>query len=175
VCAERAWLRRGVTSVAIGLLVLLALAGAVLRTEAAPLGIVSLQFAGDVARAADILASWEGATWRTALLLHGLDLLLPFAYGAAFVLWARHLGTDGLNGDGRLVRGTVAVAILAAAADQAENIAMLVTMLHRPLPTPVAVTPVLAVLKFTGLGLALLGVLALRYRTSSRISAREGL
>lgn len=167
-------LRWVMTGAAVGLFVLLALWGAPLRTEAAPLGIVSLQFAGDVARAADILASWEGATWRTALLLQGLDLLLPFAYGAALVLWARHLGADGLDYDGPLVRGTVAVALLAAAADQAENVAMLVTMLHRPLPTPVAVTHVLAVLKFASLSLALLGVLALRYRTSSRTTAREG-
>jgi len=160
--------RWGVTFLALGLFALLAVAGLLLRTDAAPLGLVSLQFAGDVGRAADILAAWDGELWRRAVVLQGLDLLLPFAYGVALVRWARHLGPLDGSADRGVVTFAVSLAVFAAVADQAENVALLVTMLHRPSSVIVGLTPVLASTKFVSLTAALFGVALLRSRTASR-------
>jgi hypothetical protein len=85
------WLAATVTCAAV-----LGVIGAPLTTGAAPLGILSLELAGTPARAAAILASWDGAARAAAAWVQVLDTLFPVAYvqlGRA--LTARFTGSAG--------------------------------------------------------------------------------
>jgi hypothetical protein len=108
---------------AVGMLVL----GSGLRTPAAPLGIVSLQLAGDVAAAERIVASWSERALAAGLVAHSLDVLFPVAYGFLLVGGAARLRTRGTAGRWPLV--AAGASIVAAVADQVENVAMLPTLL----------------------------------------------
>lgn len=119
--------------------------GLPLRTDAAPLGIASLQLAPDVDAAAAVLASWSGVPRSRLLWAHGLDVLLPFAYAAAIGLAARRRGA----------RSALVITVLAALADQVENLAMTVTILSGPTTMLVRVTLLAAVIKWASLALAL--------------------
>lgn len=62
------------------------ISGAPLKTDAAPLGIISFEFAGDLATSQTILTSW-GITGRFyAALNTGLDFLFLFSYACTFAL-----------------------------------------------------------------------------------------
>ena len=67
-----------------------------LRTDAAPMGIISYEFAGDVATIEEILASWGPAGRVYAGISLGLDYLFLFTYAMAIglgcVLLAHRLG-----------------------------------------------------------------------------------
>jgi hypothetical protein len=139
---------------AVGMLVL----GAGLRTPAAPLGIVSLQLAGDVAAAERIVASWSERALAAGLVAHSLDVLFPIAYGFLLVGGAARLRARGPAGRWPLV--AAGAAIVAAVADQVENVAMLPTLLGLASELSVRVTFGAAVMKFTALAIALV-VLAL--------------
>lgn len=134
------------------------LLGAPLRTSAAPLGLVSLQFAGSPGAAELMLATWGEAARGRLLWAHGLDLVLPFAYASAIGLRAVAAATSAPR-----MRGpaTLAVwsALAAASADQVENVAMFVTMLAAPSWSSVLVTLVAATVKWAMLAMAV-GTLA---------------
>jgi len=57
-----------------------------LQNPAAPLGMVSLQLAGSLAEAREILASWEPAAERWALLNLGIDFPYLLAYATTLSL-----------------------------------------------------------------------------------------
>ena len=73
--------------------------GAPLVTDAAPQGIVSYEFAGNITTAQEILDSWGAAGQVSAGLSLGLDFLFLFAYagsiGLGCVLAARKLAPQG--------------------------------------------------------------------------------
>lgn len=127
--------------------------GLPLRTPASPLGIVSLQLATSPAAASTVLEAWASVPRLRLLWAHGLDLLLPVAYalaiasaaaGARGVLGRRHLAPPIASG----------AAVVAAIADQVENLAMGVTILVTPSWASVLVTLVGATVKFAMLALA---------------------
>jgi hypothetical protein len=157
-------LARALAAVAVSLLILIAVLGAPLRGDVAPFGIVSLQVAGSPEVAAAILDAWTAVPRARLLWAHGLDLVLPFAYaGAIGLAAAAFAGTS---------RGTVPAsavaaggALVAAVADQVENLAMWVTILQGPGWGSVLLTLAAATVKFAALALAL-GALVLTYRNS---------
>jgi hypothetical protein len=135
-----------------------------LRTGAAPLGLVSLQLAPDVGTAASILASWSAVPRVRLLTAHGLDLVLPVAYALAILRVAA-------TAEVRVPRTSRLAAfggVLAAAADQVENLAMAVTLLDAPSAATVAATRGAAMVKWPTLAVALvaasLAALAVRTR-----------
>jgi hypothetical protein len=136
-----------------------------LRTEAAPLGIVSLQLATSQTSAAGMVASWDGRPLVIAAFSHGLDTVLPFAYAIGIGAAARV----------RAQRSRAAVpaarlaawsAIVAASLDLVENTAMAITLLSGASWASVIVTLAAAVPKWASLTLAVavLGVAAVRAR-----------
>jgi len=73
------------------LMVVLRLVDAPLQTAAAPSGILSFEFAGNVNRAKEIVRSWEGAPALFAGFSLGLDYLFMVAYSTTLALaclWA---------------------------------------------------------------------------------------
>lgn len=127
--------------------------GAGLRNPTAPLGIVSLQLVGDVAAAEEIVASWSDGALRAAFVAHGLDGLFPVAYGLTLVGVAARSRARGVGGRAPLL--VAGAAVVAAVADQVENVAMLPTLLGVASTMSVRVTLVAAVVKFTALCVAL--------------------
>jgi hypothetical protein len=136
-----------------------------LVTEAAPLGIVSLQLATSEASAARIVASWEGLPLALAAFGHGLDLVLPVAYAIGIGAAAR---VRALRSPAALPAARLAAwaAIVAASLDLVENVAMAVTLLVGASWASVIVTLAAAVPKWVSLTLAVLAlaVAALRAR-----------
>jgi hypothetical protein len=158
-------LARSAAVVALALFVVIVVLGAPLRTDAAPLGIVSLQVAASPDVAASILASWVDVPRARLLWAHGLDLALPVAYAVAIGLAAaglsRGVGTSraGVSAPAVAAGG----ALVAAIADQVENVAMWLTILRGPGWGSVLVTLVAMTVKSAVLVLAL-GALAMTYR-----------
>jgi hypothetical protein len=149
----RRTLVRSATAVTLLLLGTTSALGVPLRTSTVPLGIVSLQLASSPSAAATILEAWAHVPRSRLLWAHGLDLVLPFAYALAIagaatrartVLGRRHLA-------GPIAAGS---AVVAAIADQVENLAMGVTILAAPSWASVLVTLVGATVKFVMLALA---------------------
>jgi hypothetical protein len=151
--ATRCVVVRSATVATVVLLAATLVLGLPLRTPASPLGIVSLQLATSPAAAASVLDAWASVPRMRLLWAHGLDLLLPVAYalaiasaaaGARSVLGRRHLAAPIAAG----------AAVVAAIADQVENLAMVVTILIAPTWASVLVTLVGATVKFAMLALA---------------------
>lgn len=71
---------------ALGLTAVFQLIGAPLVTPAAPAGILSYEFAGTLAKAQAILASWDARAQLYAAFSLGLDFLYPPVYAAAIGL-----------------------------------------------------------------------------------------
>lgn len=149
------------------LMLAIQLVGADLATEAAPLGLVSLQFAADPTDAAAIVASWSGALRTAALRAHALDLLLPLAYGTATVAAGTALATGRAAGTAwaRTARRAGLAGGAAAVLDQVENAAMAVALLAAPGVATGAVTVVAAAGKWTLLAGSVLGLAGVRWRT----------
>ena len=142
------------------LMVAIQVVGADLATEAAPLGLVSLQFAADPSRAAAILASWEGPLRAAALRAHALDLLLPVAYGTATVAAGLAIarGRASATPVARRARRAGGAGAAAAVLDQVENAAMAVTLLVGPGQPAGAVTLAAALGKWALLAASLAGL-----------------
>ena len=119
-----------------------------LRTAAAPLGMTSFMFAGEVHTAQAILDSWSAAgVMRLAEAQIGLDCLFPFLYPVAIGAGLWLFGWRTLAG----------LQIIAGILDHCEN-ALLLGFLHAPPADPwPGVVWVLAALKY---GIALGGVVA---------------
>ncbi len=73
-------------SLTLAVMVVLQAFGTPLQTDAAPLGIVSYELAGDVATAAAILTSWDGEARIHAGFNLGLDYLFMLAYALTIAL-----------------------------------------------------------------------------------------
>ena len=157
-------LARAFAVAALTFLILITVLSAPLRGDVAPLGIVSLQVAGSPEVAAAILDSWAAVPRARLLWAHGLDHVFPFAYAGAIGLAAATI-----SGRSRSAVPASAVAaggaLVAAVADQVENLAMWVTILQEPGWASVLVTLAAATVKFAALALAL-GALLLTYRNS---------
>lgn len=151
-------LRRAVVATAL-LFAAITVLGLPLRTDVAPLGVVSLQLAPTVDAAAAVLTSWADVPRPWLLVAHGLDVLLPLAYAGTIVLAARRHGS----------RSAARLAVAAALADQVENLLMLRTILDGPTTTLVGVTLLAATVKWTALVIAL--VLLARAVVATRRSA----
>jgi hypothetical protein len=108
--------------------------GRSLITEAAPAGIISYEFAGDVTTASAIIQSWDATAQIFAGFNLGLDYLYLVLYAttiAMAILWL----SDGLT-KSRLI-AVVALALawgqwLAAGLDAIENLALLVMLVEQP-------------------------------------------
>jgi hypothetical protein len=102
--------------------------GRPLATEAAPLGIVSFEFAGDLESAARMLASWGEAGRVRAGLSLGLDFLFLVLYASAIGLGckgvARRLAPPGTLAH-RTGTGLAWGQVAAAALDAVENVALI--------------------------------------------------
>jgi hypothetical protein len=158
----------------VALFVTITLLGSPLRNAVAPLGIVSLQFAANPTAAEAILASWSGVPRARLLWAHGLDLILPVAYALAIGL----LATDRATGSPRAASAAhlaAGAAVMAAIADQIENVAMFVTILLRPSWFTVLPTRAAAAVKSILLVLALgaLLVASIRAQRTRRTGERR--
>jgi hypothetical protein len=150
----------------------LMLAGRDLVTEAAPNGILSLEFAGSEEDVARILQAWSARARTAAAFALGLDYLFMPLYaaglsflGATLALAASRRGRRGLAG---WVAGVAWLPWLAAAADATENAAALEMVLggpDTPWPTVVrtAALTKFAVIAFV-LGTLLAGTVAVLFR-----------
>ncbi len=161
----------GVTSI-LALLTMAALQvlGIPLRTTAAPSGIISYEFAGDLEGARRILASWRPEARIYAGLNLGLDYLFMVAYAGALglgcVLVARRLG--------RWSRGLAVLGValswgqwLAALLDAVENYALIRLLLGSERALWPALATGCALPKFIIVGAGILfigagGILSLR-------------
>ena len=153
----------------------LMLAGRDLRTDVAPNGILSLQFAGNVEDVGRILQSWSPRARTVAAFTLGFDYLYMPLYaaglsflGATLTLVARRRGRPGLAG---WVAGVAWLPWLAAAADAVENAAALEMVLggpDTPWPTVVrtAALSKFALLAFV-VGTLLAGTVAVLLRRAS--------
>jgi len=102
--------------------------GAPLQTEAAPGGIVTFEFAGDVATARHIIESWQGATLASTGLSLGLDFLFLLLYGAAISMACVGLAERLMMRHSRFAALGVALAWgawLASLLDAIENLALI--------------------------------------------------
>ena len=143
----------------VALTVILNVQGQPLRTEAAPLGIVSFELAGSQAEAQRIFASW-GAPGRTVAGVNlGADFLYlvvyPLAIGLGCVLIAQRLALR----YSRLAGLGIALAwllLLAGALDAVENVALIRVLLGAQQAFLPALARWCALVKFllVGLGLA---------------------
>jgi hypothetical protein len=131
--------------------------GLPLWTDAAPLGIVSLQFATSPEAADRMLDSWSVVPRARLLWAHGLDLLLPVSYAVAIAAAATRLAAASVDAR-QWAAIASASAVVAAVADQLENVALGVTILVSPSWTAVLVTLVGATVK-TALLVVALGAL----------------
>lgn len=124
-----------------------------LQTDAAPLGIVSLQIARDAAEAHYVILSWQHLKW-TAYAQVGLDLLffIP-AYSAALFLFGRYAQKKATKNQLRPLERAARLAALlglaAGASDFVEDIGLLTMLFGWINDWIAAVTSFLAALKFT--------------------------
>ncbi len=166
---QRRTLGRAATALTILLFGAIAVLGVPLRSAAAPLGLVSLQFAGSPDAAESMLVSWAEVARGRLLWAHGLDLLLPIAYASAIGLRAATAAAavSRARGAATLAAGSV---LAAASADQVENAALFVTLLVAPSWSSVLATLVAATVKWAMLVIAvgaLVAVMAVE-RTDGR-------
>jgi len=163
--AHRRVVQHASTAVAVGLLVAITVLGLPLRTEAAPLGVVSLQLAASPDLATLMLDSWASVLRSRVLWTHGLDLVLPFAYALAVGTAATRAAAR-IPSVGPSAQVSAGAVLVAAIADQVENVAMVLTILDVPSWGSVLVTLASATVKFTTLAVAIgvLGVTLQRAR-----------
>ena len=119
------------TVAAIIILVALQISGAPLKTEAAPAGIISYEFAGSIEAAQLIILSWQPEVSAWAGFNLGLDYLFLVAYALAIslgcILLSQKLSLAGIRGGSILVALAWGL-ILAAVLDAVENFALLQTL-----------------------------------------------
>lgn len=144
--------------------------GMALRTDSAPLGIVSLQLAASPDVASGMLESWAAVPRARVLWTHGLDLALPFAYALAVVSSA---GRAAARSAVALSTAQIAVGaiLVAAVADQVENIAMGITLVVGPNWGSVLITLVSTTVKFATLALAIGALVVTLRRAASPIGS----
>jgi hypothetical protein len=130
--------------------------GMPLNTDAAPYGIVSFEIAGSVARAEQIISSWDAPARERATFSLGLDFLFIPIYAGAVILGIQ-LAADKIQG--RLIAWRswlIAALLLAALLDIVENIALLAILFQSPSAPLPSIARLCALLKFT---LIIIGVI----------------
>lgn len=140
----------------------LLITGEPLRTEAAPAGILSYEFAGTVAKATQILDSWNEVARSAAGFNLGLDFLYLLAYSTTIAL-----GIISVSAGLRLKAPVLAAVLffawgqwLAALLDALENVALVTMLLNAPAEPWPAVAFVCASTKFLLIALGLLYTIA---------------
>ncbi len=134
-----------------------------LTTTAAPAGIVSFEFAGNLATAWGIMESWAGKSLFWAGLSMGIDFFFLAAYAATIacgcLLVSQHLAIrwPGMKVVGRIMAGTVLVAGLLDIIENIALIKLLAGSINQSLPKIAAAC---AGPKFILVGLSLVYVLA---------------
>ncbi len=111
------------------------LAGAPLTTDAAPAGIVSYEFAGNVTQAENILASWDSVARERAAFVQGMDFLFIPIYAGAIALGCIMASKVLLDrGWGLASIGTLLAWLIyfAGLLDVVENIALVVMLFGTP-------------------------------------------
>jgi len=174
--AHRRALQHTTTAVAVGLLVAITVLGLPLRTDAAPLGIVSLQLAASPDVATQMLDSWASVLRARVLWTHGLDLVLPFAYALAVGTAATRAAVR-VTSVGPSAQIAAGAGLVAAIMDQVENVAMGLTILDAPSWGSVLVTLASATIKFATLAVAVgaLGVTLQRARHGGEVDDGGGV
>jgi hypothetical protein len=168
----------GVLTVAVGLV--LATLDGWLRTDAAPLGIVSFELAGSATRAQEMVESWGPEGRMAAALIQGIDYLYLVVYSVFLMLAGLSLA-DRLRssqpGFAALLRALALLMPLAGALDAVENFALIRLLwgsehdLWARLAFFAAI-PKFAIALGTGLLLVIGGVLALISRGGGELPAR---
>jgi len=141
------------------LMVLLNIVGLPLETEAAPLGIITYEFAGTVERAGEILNSWNHNAQLHAAFSLGLDFLFILLYSTTIGMACVWAGQVLARDRWPLVGVAVPLAWglwLAAILDAVENFS-LIKVLYGPIASPwPAVARICAMIKF---GLVFIGLI----------------
>lgn len=133
-----------------------------LQTHAAPKGIVSLEMAGTLDRANEILGSWNDSAVSWAKTSLWLDFVFAPAYVLTLLLLTRHLSRDRPGVRERTVsRWVRGLFIGAGTCDVAENI-ILLNNIESPGESMSLAATLFALAKFTGLLLGLAGLVILR-------------
>jgi len=116
-------------------MVILSLVGAPLTTAAAPAGIISFEFAGNVSQAEKILASWDADASQRAAFVQGLDFLFIPLYSGA-IAFGCLMASSVLRTMGRAMASlgeTLAwLVFLAGLLDIIENVALIVMLFNVP-------------------------------------------
>lgn len=148
--------------VAGGLLLVLLVMNEPLKTTAAPQGMMSFQFAGDVVQANAILQSWRNGSLALAEMSLWIDFLFILAYVAALLQLTRHFTRDrpGIR-ERKVARWVRTLFVVAGASDIAENI-VLMNNLDPATSTLSLTATLLALIKFTGLMLGIAGLVVIR-------------
>ena len=152
--------------------------GAPLVGPDTPLGVVSLQFVADHARAVELVAGW-GEAGRTRAIQHLLvDLAFPLAYASAIAAVASGIAArprvGARTGPAGATRGVALAGAVAAGLDLVENGAMLATVTDRGGDWSTRLTVAMAVPKFALLGAAVAALVVLLIATSPRSALRRG-
>lgn len=154
------------------LLVLLNIIGLSLETEAAPLGIISYEFAGTVEKASEIIDSWDQNAQLHAAFSLGLDFLFLILYSTTIGLACVWAGKVLIKGRWPLVGVAVPLAWglwLAAILDAVENFC-LITILYGPIVSPwPEVARISAMIKF---GLVFIGLIYAFYGLVGHLANR---
>ncbi len=157
----------------LALMAMLQVLGEPLKSDAAPAGIVSFEFAGDLATAKRMVKSWGEAGRVYAGLNLGLDYLFlvayPLAIGLGCVLVARGLDGWGYRAGVLLAWGQLAAGLL----DATENYALIRILLGAEREWLAALAAWCAAPKFAlvgaGIAYVLVGAVVLATRRGGRI------
>jgi len=132
-----------------------------LRSEVAPLGIISFELAGE--NAALMLASFSEAARRDALLIQGLDYLYLLLYSTTLASGALLVGRRLVDARPKFAALATPIAwmqTIAAISDAIENVPMIL-MLRSGMadPTGASISRIAAIIKFALVAIGLLYVL----------------
>lgn len=122
----------GLTLLLLAMTVTLSALDTPLKTDAAPLGIISFEFARTLEVSRAMLASWNAEAVHHAFLIQGLDFLYLLLYPAWFALAAQLLArglTPKWKKPAQIIGGLV---LLCAPLDAVENIGLILQLLGGP-------------------------------------------
>jgi len=147
-------------TLALLIIIVFGFTGTTLNTDAAPYGIVSFEIAGSVARAEQIINSWDAPARERAAVSLGLDFLFIPVYVGAVILGI-HMAADKIQGRLATWRSWLTIALLAAGLlDIVENIALLTILFQSPITPLPSIAKLCALPKFT---LIIMGVVYALY------------
>lgn len=136
----------------------LTITGNPLKTDTAPLGIISYELAGSVEKAQVILESWSEPVKRLAAFNLGLDFLFIFAYTITISLacsWAGAVFKNRFSPFAQLSQPLVWGLLLAGSLDVTENLALFLMLMDRATQPWPGIAAWAAIIKFTLVALGL--------------------